>query len=110
MTMNIPRGFRAAAATLALASAMLVGCVVSPAPAYYGETVQVAPPAPQVEVVGVAPAPGYVWLGGYWGWSGGRYAWNAGHWEAGRPGYHWVPHRWVAYHGGYRMQQGHWAR
>ena len=30
--------------------------------------VMVAPPPPQAEVIGVAPAPGYVWFGGYWGW------------------------------------------
>ena len=85
--------------------------MVKPARGYYGdETVMVAPPAPQVEVVGVAPAPGYVWIGGYWNWVGGRHVWVGGHWDAGRPGYHWVPHRWVAYHGGYRMQRGHWER
>jgi hypothetical protein len=98
-------------AALALASVTLAGCVVAPAPRYYGDaTVMVAPPPPQVEIVGVAPAPGYVWIGGYWNWVGGRHEWVGGRWEAGRPGYHWVPHRWMAYHGGYRLAQGHWAR
>jgi hypothetical protein len=108
--MKTMRGFKVAMAVLALASVTLTGCVVAPAPRYYGETVMVAPPPPQVEVVGVAPAPGYVWLGGYWDWVGGRHVWVGGHWEAGRPGFHWVPHRWVPYRGGYRMAAGHWAR
>jgi hypothetical protein len=109
--MKTARGLKVAMAALALASVTLAGCVVAPAPRYYGDaTVMVAPPPPQVEIVGVAPAPGYVWIGGYWNWVGGRHEWVGGRWEAGRPGYHWVPHRWMAYHGGYRLAQGHWAR
>jgi hypothetical protein len=109
--MKTVRGLKLGMAMLALGSVTLAGCVVTPARGYYGdETVMVAPPAPQVEVVGVAPAPGYVWIGGYWNWAGGRHVWVGGHWDAGRPGYHWAPHRWVAYHGGYRLQRGHWER
>jgi hypothetical protein len=101
----------AALAAWALAGGMtLSGCVVTARPAYVGETVMVAPPPPRVEVMGVAPAPGYVWFGGYWGWEGGRHVWVAGHWAAGRPGYYWVPHRWVpARGGGWRLAAGHWA-
>ncbi|HTV98402.1 MAG TPA: hypothetical protein VME42_20595 [Steroidobacteraceae bacterium] len=107
------RGLKAVAGAVALA-ALLGGCVVTARPVgpYYGgaAVVTVAPPAPQVEVVGVAPAPGYIWVGGYWNWVGGRYAWVGGHWAAGRPGYHWVPHAWVRAGGGWRMAPGHWAR
>ena len=108
--MNKARGVKAAAVMLALASATLTGCVVAPAPGYYAEgPVMVAPPPPQVEVVGVAPAPGFVWIGGYWNWVGGRHEWVAGRWEAPPRGYHtWVPHRWVPYRGGWRLQRGHW--
>lgn len=101
----------------ALASAtLLAGCVVRgtvavPAPAVYvGGTVSIAPPPPQVEVIGTPPAAGYVWLGGYWNWVGGRHVWVGGHWEARRPGYHWVPHAWVRAGGGWRLREGHWAR
>ncbi len=80
----------------ALASGTLLsGCVVRgsvgvPAPAVYvGGTVSVAPPPPQVEVIGVPPQPGYVWLGGYWNWVGGRHVWVGGGW---------------------RLREGHWAR
>ncbi len=62
---------RAFAAAVAVSS--LVGaCVVAPAPPYPGGgVVMVAPPAPVVEDYGVAPGPGYIWIGGYWNWAGG---------------------------------------
>ena len=97
------------ASVLALGCA-LDACVVVPAePAYYGGApVAVAPPAPQAEVIGVAPGPGYFWIGGYWNWYGGRYAWYPGHWEAPRGGYHWVPHQWYRDGAGWRARPGHW--
>jgi hypothetical protein len=99
------------AAAIALALLVLSGCVVTARPAYVGPVVTVAPPPPQVEVIGVAPRPGYVWFGGYWGWEGGRHVWHAGYWGAGRPGYRWVPHRWVqGPGGGWHMAPGHWER
>jgi hypothetical protein len=104
-------GLRAGLGTLLVAGSLLSGCVVAPAPGYYGaRVVTVAPPPPQVEVVGVAPAPGYVWFGGYWNWVGGQHVWVPGYWGAGRPGYRWVPHAWVRAGGGWRMAPGHWAR
>ena len=110
--MNSVRGLKAGAGCLLLAGALLGGCVVAPAPRPYygGAIVTVAPPAPQVEVVGVAPTPGYVWFGGYWDWVEGRHVWHAGYWGPGRPGYHWVPHTWVRAGGGWRMAPGHWVR
>lgn len=103
----IPRtGIAAAAVAAAL---MLGGCVVAPV-GYQGEVVGVAPPPPQTEVYGPAPAVGYVWIGGYWNWYGGRHVWVPGYWSAPRPGYGWVPHRWVPAHGGWRAAPGHWER
>jgi hypothetical protein len=109
--MKTARGFKVGMAILGLASVTLAGCVVTPAPRYYGDdTVMVAPPPAQVEVVGAAPAPGYIWIGGYWDWVGARHVWVPGRWEAGRAGYHWVPHHWVPYRGGWRLARGHWER
>ena len=94
---HIKRTKTALAVAMAVTALTLGGCVVSARPAYDGPVVAVAPPPPQPEVIGVAPAPGYVWFGGYWG--------------AGRAGYHWVPHHWVqGPRGGWHMVQGHWAR
>jgi hypothetical protein len=87
------------------------GCVVVPADrGYVGATVAVEPPTPREEIIGVAPAPGYVWFGGYWSWVGGRHVWVGGHWAPGRAGYRWVPHQWVRTDGGWRLRGGHWER
>lgn len=112
------------AAGALLAASGLAGCVVAPAPAPYAVTtypgvpyggtayvVAPAPPPPPVrEVIGVAPAPGYIWISGYWNWVGGRYTWERGRWEAPRPGYRWVPHRWERDGGAWRGVPGHWQR
>jgi hypothetical protein len=104
---------------LALAAAVALSvsaCVVVPARGYYAGgdyyagAVTIAPPAPQVEVVGVAPAAGYVWLGGYWNWLGGRHVWVRGHWSAPHSGYHWAPNRWERRGDGWHMTGGRWVR
>jgi hypothetical protein len=91
----------------------LGGCVVAAAPPnryYVGGVVETAPPAPRVEEYGAPPAVGYVWLGGYWNWVGGRHEWVAGHWERPHPGQRWVPHRWVHERDGWHLSSGHWER
>ena len=42
---------------------------------FIGETVVVAPPVAQVEVMGDPPQPGYIWESGYWNWVDGRHVW-----------------------------------
>ena len=99
------------AAIITAFSVSLSACVVYPARGYYiGGPVAVAPPPVQVETYGVAPAPGYFWIGGYWGWEGGRHVWHGGRWEAPRAGYRWEPHRWVHERDGWHLSGGHWAR
>ena len=72
--------------------------------------VDVAPPAPYVEVVPVIPFAGAIWIGGYWGWNGGRHQWVPGRWDRGRPGYNWRPHAWVQQGGRWHLHGGGWAR
>ena len=117
------RSFGAAAVALA-AGLALSGCVVAPAGYYgrpvaygqaggqavYGDVVMMAPPAPYVESYGLAPGPGYVWLGGYWNWVGNRHVWVGGRWDQGRPGHTWVPHNWTRSGNGWRLNGGHWQR
>jgi hypothetical protein len=89
----------------------LGGCVVVPDQRHYaGGVVMVAPPAPQVEVVGTPPQSGFVWIAGYWNWVGDRHTWIAGHWEAPRPGHHWVAYEWVRQGDGWRLKPGRWER
>jgi hypothetical protein len=110
MTRVVSRA-RNAAIVLGLAAA-LAGCVVAPAPGYYGGGgyVAVAPPAVRVEYYGAAPYPGYFWMGGFWGWGPRGYVWTPGHWAAPRPGYRWVPNHWVHGGRGWHMAGGRWAR
>lgn len=105
------KSLRVVAAALLL-SATLSACIVAPAPGYgyYGETVYDAPPPVQYEAVGVAPGPGFFWIGGSWFWEGGRYAWHGGHWEQPRAGYRWEPRRWERTRGGWHAREGHWER
>lgn len=105
------RSWRRALPAAALCALALAGCVVAPAEPYYvGQPVMVAPPPPRVEVIGVAPYPGYIWIGGYWGWTGHRHEWVPGRWEAPRPRERWVPHRWDHDGRGWREHPGHWER
>ena len=68
-----------------------------------GTVVAYEPPAPIVETIPVCPYPDYMWIGGYWGWSGIGWYWHGGHY--GR-----VPYRgaaWVG--GGWARSGGRWA-
>jgi hypothetical protein len=85
--------------------------VSQPPPSYTPppqETVSQPPPAPQVEVVPIAPGPGYVWTPGYWAWNGG-WVWVGGNWVI-RPHPHaiWVGPRWVRHGHAYVWERGHW--
>jgi hypothetical protein len=65
-----------------------IGNHAPPPVAYYGPP----PPPPPVVYMPAMPAPGYVWVPGYWVPNGRRHAWREGRWM--RP-----PHakaRWVA--------------
>ena len=104
---------------VALSALALSACVVAPYPrqgAYYADAggpvvvTDVAPPAPYVEVVPVMPFAGALWIGGYWGWSGGRHHWVSGRWEHPRAGYGWSPHRWEQRGGHWQLHPGGWVR
>ncbi len=107
-------------AIAALAACALGGCVIAPLPPPGGPVyadvpgpVVVAPTAPPplfAEQIVVAPAPGYIWIGGYWSWYGGRHVWTGGRWVPPRTGYRWVPRQWHQGPGGWHQQGGHWAR
>ena len=84
-----------------------------PVPAGYADSVvviDVAPPAPYVEVVPVIPYAGAIWIGGYWGWNGGRHQWVPGRWDRPRPGYSYHPHAWVQQGGRWHLHGGGWVR
>lgn len=71
--------------------------------------VRVAPPRPVVEVRGVAPGRGYVWIAGYHRWDGRAYVWVPGRWELPpRPHARWLAAHWTRRHGGWVLVEGHW--
>jgi hypothetical protein len=74
------------------------------------QVVEVAPPAVRVEVVPRAPSPHVFWIGGYWGWRGGRHVWVGGRWEHARPGYGWERAHWAHEGHGWRLAPGRWHR
>lgn len=119
--MNSPRPSLLALASVLCASALLSACYVVPARPYhggyayddgydYGGVVTVAPPTPRVEVIGVAPFPGALWIGGFWRWGGHRHVWVPGRWESPRPGYRYEPHMWQRQGQGWRESGGRWVR
>jgi hypothetical protein len=69
--------------------------------------VDIAPPAPQVEVV-PAPRAGFVWAPGYWNYDGHRHVWAKGHWIHERKGHHWVGDNWEQRNGRWHHEVGHW--
>ena len=96
-----------AAVAAVMLSAGLSGCVITPVG---GAVVAEEPPPVRYEVVGVAPSPGYFWIGGSYSWVGGRYVWGPGHWQSPRPGYRWTPHTWRRSGKGWREEGGRWER
>ena len=74
------------------------------------QTVVAAPPPPTpVEVIGIAPAPGYVWVGGEWIWNG-SWVWTTGHWvPPPYPHAVWIHGGWARGPHGYRRVPGRWG-
>jgi hypothetical protein len=87
------------------------GSVYDPGPApTEEEVVQVAPPAPIVEVRPPLPFAGAVWIPGYWRWHDGRHVWVGGRWSAARAGSVWEPNHWQHTPRGWVHVHGHWRR
>ena len=80
------------------------------APFESGVVVDIPPPAPYAEVVPAIPFAGALWIGGYWGWHGGRHQWSPGRWEQPRPGYAWRPYAWAQQGGRWQLHAGGWVR
>ena len=83
---------------------------MAPAEGQARVVIRVGPPAPVVEVVGVAPFSGAVWVRGHYRHDGLGYRWVPGHWERQRQGQVWVDAHWSRRGGGWHLVPGHWAR
>src|SRR6476659_4712832 len=96
------------ATALVAASLGTVSIPASAAP-YGGVRIDVAPPAPREERV-PEPRRGYVWVPGYWNWSGHKHTWVAGNWVRERRGYAYAQPKWEQREGKWELQRGRWAR
>jgi hypothetical protein len=86
-----------------LAAFSMVGCA---GPVYYAN---VPPPPVRAEAIIASPGPGFVWVGGYWGWRGNAHVWVAGSWmRPPHPHSVWVAPRWEARGGRYYFHEGRW--
>jgi hypothetical protein len=105
---------RTLAVAMLLLGTGLSGCVVAPMPRRGhengGGVVVVEPPPVRMERPGPPPSAGYLWIDGFWNWSGGRHVWMPGHWEPRRDGHRWEPHRWERGHQGWEPRGGEWRR
>lgn len=71
--------------------------------------VRVAPPPLRVEVIGVAPSPNHLWIGGFWQWGGREHVWVPGRWTVrARAGAIWVPGHWKRTSHGWIFTEGRW--
>ncbi len=97
----------------ALLLAFLVVAVPAPSCAQVavGISVTFAPPALPVYVQPLCPAPGYIWIPGYWAWDPGfGYYWVPGTWvPVPYPGWLWTPGYWGWYNGAYVWYEGYWG-
>jgi hypothetical protein len=71
----------------------------------YVYSVSTEVPPPQYEDVVVRP--GYVWVGGHWGWNN-RWVWAPGFYERERPGYVYVGGNWAHHGNGNHYVPGYW--
>ena len=69
-----------------------------------------APPPLPVYVQPAIPAPGYLWMPGYWAWNGADYYWVPGTWVMPpRAGLLWTPPWWGWADGVYAWHAGYWG-
>jgi hypothetical protein len=90
------------------ALALLVGLSMAQAAQIY---VNIAPPAPQIEVMPPPPpGPPMEWRPGFWRWNGAQYVWVRGRYvHPPRMGAHWVPGHWAQGPQGWVWVRGHWG-
>src|SRR5499427_5194559 len=92
--------------------AVLIAVVLAAAAVSWGAvsiSVSFGPPALPVYVQPPCPAPGYIWMPGYWAWDDGYY-WVPGTWVlAPALGLLWTPGYWGWAEGAYVWNAGYWG-
>lgn len=92
---------------------MVIGAALAASVACTGTSgrlyVRMGPPPVVVERRVAPPGPEYVWVGGFYRWTGIEYVWVGGRYERPpRPRAVWVPGRWVHGRRGWYFVDGRW--
>src|SRR5207253_4430565 len=96
--------------SLFFAGVVFVALPLASSFAAVGVSINIAPPVLPVVEQPPAPAPGYIWTPGYWGWATGGYYWVPGVWVAPpRVGLLWTPAWWGWRNGVYVFHRGYWG-
>ncbi len=97
-----------------LTSLVLILTLGACAPVWYGVDVvwiHRAPPPPRREYPSVVTGDGWIWLSGYWYWTGITFVWRPGFWSRPPvPGHVWVRDGWIHREGRYQYVPGRWSR
>jgi len=97
---------------LAVAIALLASST-TPAQAFIGLSIGIAPPPLPVYAQPSCPGYGYIWTPGYWAWDGddNDYYWVPGTWAlAPAYGLLWTPGWWGCNSGAYYFHPGYWGQ
>ena len=95
--------------TIALAALLFAGLSLTSSFAQIGISVGIAPPPIPIYEQPYAPAEGYIWTPGYWGYDSDYY-WVPGVWVAPpRVGFLWTPGYWGYNGSNYFFNDGYWG-
>ena len=89
-----------------------IGVFILPAQAQVEASVTagIAPPLLPVYAQPPIPGPGYLWIPGYWAWSGYEYYWVPGYWALPPAAdLYWTPPYWAWNDGQYVFYAGYWG-
>jgi len=109
---NIPHGVRQGLLTNAAGAVLLASALAAsqPAQARFFLSVNVAPPPIPVYVQPATPAPGFIWVPGYWAYGDYGYYWVPGTWvRAPYAGALWTPGYWGWSERVYVFHPGYWG-
>ncbi len=109
--MSTGHRFRLSVILFLLAAVMLAVPALAPAQVSVGVSVAIGPPPLPVYVQPPCPAPGYIWIPGFWAWDPNfGYYWVPGMW-APAPFYGalWTPGYWGWNNGAYIWYDGYWG-
>jgi hypothetical protein len=85
-------------------------CQMEVPPIPQAQQAPIAPPAQPLDAVPPPqPSPSYVFVDGYWYWTGVRYVWAPGYWVPPRPGHVYVGGSWRFGGGAWFYDPGGWA-